>query len=295
MSAYKLEFITPLFSRGAYEDRPEVRPPSIRGQLHWWFRALGGNYGDETAIFGGVHGGATASKVVIRVANVQGNKGKVATLPHKPGRPAPKDCYLPGTSFELYVLSRLGGLSGGHRLQFQRSLEVWLLLGSLGLRSTRGSGSFCWKPLAGGELAYPASWREYAERCSALLRGSRLRFALLDDVYEDAESARGVVSDTLGGPDQADDLNDLRDLNWPLGDVSSRRQREADPTRRERKTSPLRFRIAKIGAEYRVAAIWDDREEVTGNRPGDLGSLVKLLEKGKPALGRQLVKCGFGQ
>lgn len=38
-----LQFITPCFCGGAEPERhAEIRAPSIRGQLRWWFRALGG-------------------------------------------------------------------------------------------------------------------------------------------------------------------------------------------------------------------------------------------------------------
>ncbi len=40
---YSLEIITPCFLGGATPDSSaEIRPPSIRGQLRWWFRVLGG-------------------------------------------------------------------------------------------------------------------------------------------------------------------------------------------------------------------------------------------------------------
>ena len=48
-----LEFITPLFSHGA-TDQPEIRPASIRGQLHAWFRIMGGDIEAERRVFGGI-------------------------------------------------------------------------------------------------------------------------------------------------------------------------------------------------------------------------------------------------
>jgi hypothetical protein len=297
MSAFKLEFITPLFSRGAYEDRPEIRPASIRSQLHWWFRALGGNYHDEKAIFGGVHNGASASKLVVRVGEVRGQTGEMATLPHKPGgKASPKACYLPGTTFELHVLSRLGGLGRDHEAPFQRTLEAWLLLGTLGLRATRAGGSFCWEPLSETTLRYPPDWNEFEQRCATVLRGSLLRFALLEEVYASSDAARHVISDTLGGPGQLDDLGDLRNLHWPLGDVASKRQQREDSTRKDRKTSPLRFRIVKIGDQFRIAAMWDARDQVTHNNTRtDLPGIIRLLEKKKPALGQQLAASALAR
>ena len=288
MSIYRLEFITPLFSRGAYEDRPEVRPASIRGQLHWWFRALGGNSADEKAIFGGVHGGAAASKVVVRVQHEPLRGEWIPTLPHKPAGRTPQDgpnaprIALPsGFSVNLHILSRLGGLDKRLQSALNRTLETWLLLGTLGLRSTRAAGSFRWEPvppLGGDSLRPPVDFPAYESRCSKLLENAPLRFALLGQSYSAAEQARRVVSDTLGGRDDNQGQNDLSRLNYPLGKIG----------RGERKTSPLRFRIVSIGGQFRIAAVWDARTAVTGNRPGDLAGLIHLLDERKPALGRQL-------
>lgn len=109
MSTYSLTFLTPLFSKGSYDDKPEIRPPSIRGQIHWWFRALGGKYDDEKAIFGGVHNGTMASKIVVRVSNVCGQSNIANTLPHKNGGLAsPKAAYMPDCSFTLHIRAARG-------------------------------------------------------------------------------------------------------------------------------------------------------------------------------------------
>lgn len=284
MSTYRLEFITPLFSRGAYEDRPEVRPASIRGQLHWWFRALGGQSQDENAIFGSVHGGATASKIVVRVSSVVGNIGRVNTLPHKNGDQAsPKTAFQTGTHFDLHILTRLGGLKGSLLAAFDRTLESWLLLGTLGLRGTRAAGSFRWEPV-GNNLRPPTDFATYEARCSKLLEKAPLSFALLGQSYSTAEQARRVVSDTLGGRDDNQGKSDLARLHDPLGKIIG-----------GRKTSPLRFRIVQAVDQFRIAAVWDARTAVTGNRPSDLTGLISLLEQRKPALGSQLAESGLAR
>ena len=78
-----IEFITPLFSHGA-TDLPEIRPASIRGQFHAWFRIVGGDIESERRVFGGIkqknadlqkmpsREKTMASRVVIRVSNVSG-------------------------------------------------------------------------------------------------------------------------------------------------------------------------------------------------------------------------------
>jgi CRISPR type III-B/RAMP module RAMP protein Cmr1 len=281
MSSYKITFITPLFGKGVFET-PEVRPPSIRGQLHWWFRALGGTYDDEKAVFGGAHKGATASKVVVRVSHVQGETAEHRTLPHKHGgMSAPKAAFSPGSSFELHVLTRGGGFAlDRQKKHFERSLAAWMHLGTLGLRATRAAGSFVWEPLSEDGFRMPATQEAYEAKCREFLAQTPLRWAVLDKRYESAENARRVVSDTLGGRDDRDGESDLARLNFPLGKAS-----------KGRKTSPLRFRIVSPGNNgFHIAAVWDDRQAVTGNRPGDLEGLVRLLQRRKPKLGEQLMK-----
>jgi hypothetical protein len=291
MSTFRLEFITPLFSRGAYDNRPEIRPASIRGQLHWWFRALGGTYTDEKSIFGGVHSGATASKVVVRVRHEPLSGEWIPTLPHKPagrtpqdGPNAPRIAVREGQAFDLYILPRLGGLAGRLQPAFDRTLETWLLLGTLGLRSTRAAGSFLWSPVNETPLQPPATFEKYLARCTTLLKGAPLRFDLLTESYLSSEAARRVVSDTLGGRNDRPGQEDLGRLHDPLGRVFG-----------GRKTSPLRFRIVSIGGEHRIAAVWDARQRVTGNQPGDLHGLIQLLQQRKPELGEPLAASALNE
>lgn len=283
MTAYHVELTTPLFSRGAYDYQPEVRPPSIRGQLRAWFRALGCNPRQEKAIFGGVHGDPSASRVVVRVSAIKGSTGNSNTLPHKSGANAsPKQAFQPGTSFTVHILTRLAELEPNLQIAFDRALESWLLLGTLGLRGTRAAGSFRWEPLPPLHehcLQSPVDFIGYERRCKELLQGSAIRFALLSQVYPSAELARRVVSDTLGGRDDSHGQNELFRLRYPLGKIG-----------RDRKTSPLRFRIASFKGEHRIAAIWDGRESVTGNRKTDLAGIIALLATNKPDLGVQLQK-----
>ena len=39
---FKLQVVTPLFLSGANQQVAELRPPSIRGALRFWFRAMMG-------------------------------------------------------------------------------------------------------------------------------------------------------------------------------------------------------------------------------------------------------------
>lgn len=290
MTSYRLTFITPLFSKGSYDNHPEIRAASIRGQLHWWFRALGGTPADENAIFGSVHSKPVlASKIVVRVGNIQGQVGEVNTLPHKNGGQAsPKWAYKPQASFDLHILERLGGLSTTHRTAFQRTVETWLLLGTLGLRATRAAGSFSWQPLTQDAPAMPDSLDAWKNRCTELLNNAPLKFHLTDASFTSAEEVRCIVSDTIGGVAQQGDWQSLNDIRWPLGNVRINQQKKQCPSAPQRKTSPLRFRMILIADLFHIAAVWDNRESVTGNQTGDLATAIRLLNgKGKP-LGKHL-------
>lgn len=288
MTKIHLQFITPLFSRGAYEDRPEIRPPSIRGQLHWWLRALGGGPSDERAIFGSVHkdfggrgAGVSASKVVVRVANASGDDSReFPAMKHKEhlGRQSnPRRAFAPGSSCDLILLERLGGIPQAQRAVWNRTLEAWLLLGTLGLRATRAGGSFVWACDIDPALSPPDSFGDYEKRIAGLTQGTPAKAALLGAEYKSAEEARRDVSDTIGGRDDREGDSDLARVRHPLGRVFG-----------GRKTSPLRFRIVQINGICRIAAVWDGRSAVTGNRDSDLSGAIDLLKRrGKP-IGEQL-------
>src|SRR5664280_1027452 len=49
---YNLTFLTPCFCAGADQTVAELRSSAIRGQLRWWFRALGGTPEQEGDVFG---------------------------------------------------------------------------------------------------------------------------------------------------------------------------------------------------------------------------------------------------
>jgi CRISPR type III-B/RAMP module RAMP protein Cmr1 len=161
---YTLEFLTPCFCAGANQSVAEIRPSAIRGQLRWWFRALGGTHEQEREVFGGIAKkpeDIRASSVVVRISDV-----KPGPAWHPPGiNPNAPESYVwyyasasgkakgqrgdgprwnagaalaPGTACKMTVLHR-------HNVQseiFEKSLRCFLALGSIGLRATRGLGAF---------------------------------------------------------------------------------------------------------------------------------------------------------
>jgi hypothetical protein len=145
----QIEVLTPLFNRGAYQDTPELRVPSIRGMVRWWFRELGGTPDEEKEAFGGMkkfghNNQVNASRLVFRVSQLQAQPANPAppTLPHKQGGFAsPQAAFAPGATFQLEVFTRFGELSSDLERKIAGSLDVWLLLGALGLRANRTGGN----------------------------------------------------------------------------------------------------------------------------------------------------------
>ena len=168
-----IEVLTPLFNRGAYQNAPEIRVPSIRGMVRWWFRALGNSADDEKEAFGGMKmfgqrlkDQVNASRLVFRVDQLRARpapKREIPTLPHKHGKQAsPQAAFEPGARFELEVFSRFGPLRHDLQARVEAALEVWLLLGALGLRANRGGGNV-W-PADGTAPATPSELRQRLDR-----------------------------------------------------------------------------------------------------------------------------------
>lgn len=282
MQTYDLIGLTPYFGTGATQETNELRAPSIRGQVRWWFRALGGDFATEHAIFGGIKAQSAsgplaehASRVVFRVEVVdQPASRPVPALPHKRGGDAnPRPAWPAGWQAKLHVLRRYRPLDPTEAPAFQRALEAWLLLGSIGLRSTRGGGAFHCPQLS------PQSVDHLYQLAAPLLQGSRIAL-FVDSEPGSPEDLRHVITNTIGGP-QGRGLAHLRN---PLGGVG----RELAQDFRQRKTSPLRLTVRRIRDQYHIIALWDGRETVTGNNWRHLTDAIKELADSDKELGQFL-------
>lgn len=179
---FTLEFITPCFAGGAEQAQAEVRASEVRGQLRWWFRALGGSPQQEGAVFGAVAGDdAGASAIQIRARLLQ--TGKAWTPPRvdplnpnayiwyfasvsgkKPGqhgagpRWTPQGNLPPGTRFEIQF-RRLRSIPDDAAPFLEGAIESFLMFGGLGLRVTRGLGAFACRERPSSDAALEACRR----------------------------------------------------------------------------------------------------------------------------------------
>lgn len=165
--SFDLEFITPCFCAGANPAMAEIRAPSIRGQLRWWFRVLGSSAVQEAAVFGAVAGDTgTGSALRIAVADfkrglawkppaIDQNKAEnytwhFASASGKAPNAGPnvtgprwqiQGALPPGSTFKLHI-TQLRPLPPELKERLELARDAFLCFGTIGLRATRGLGAF---------------------------------------------------------------------------------------------------------------------------------------------------------
>lgn len=144
---YICEVITPLFLGGAQGDIPEIRPPSIKGSLRFWFRALHGHISDidelqhyEGFLFGNTN---RRSQIILRTSCPDRLKiDEFPLLPHQEDikgnrhKASYKRAIAPQQQFSVSLTGPSGLLPKACTL-----FELSLFLGGWGKRSRRGAGS----------------------------------------------------------------------------------------------------------------------------------------------------------
>lgn len=140
-ATFTCEVITPMFMAGADGTTPELRAPSIKGVMRYWWRAISGHLrlaelkAQEGAIFGDTGG---RSLFTINVETVSIKTGKARPTPHR--RSFEQDCMLPGSTFE--VVLRVPVETTDWNINKCKALfELTCLLGDFGKRARRGMGS----------------------------------------------------------------------------------------------------------------------------------------------------------
>ena len=175
---FECEVVTPMFMAGADQERAELRAPSIKGSLRWWFRAANANLGlndlakKEADVFGSTE---KTSAVKVRISfderyieNWIGNDIKTDEgLNFKPNEERRITGDDSGIAFLFYstllrkdkhgeVKQQRGYFKPGFRFILELSSSkkealksateaFWLLsfLGGMGSRSRRGAGNVC--------------------------------------------------------------------------------------------------------------------------------------------------------
>lgn len=167
-ASYDIEVVTPMFIGGANPKTAELRVPSIKGVLRFWWRATSGieNIRDlkriENEIFGSTE---EKSKVTINIvqSNINTSKslfnGKIFMCESKGkefpidilhylafgaivydknirGNKVDKEYILPGSNFQLEIYATKQYLT-----ELKKALNYFILFGTIGSKSRNGFGS----------------------------------------------------------------------------------------------------------------------------------------------------------
>lgn len=133
-----------MFLAGADGKTPELRAPSIKGAMRFWWRALHGHLPlkelkeREAAIFGGVGAGQGRSKVIVRVSDLGLNTRSAELVPHKPFMK--QQAIQEEEEFEV-ALSLTMNLPNFTIKHLKHLFELVCILGGFGKRARRGMGS----------------------------------------------------------------------------------------------------------------------------------------------------------
>ena len=147
---FEVEIITPLFLGGADPKKAELRAPSIKGALRFWWRALHPHLSlralkeEEAKLFGDAGGKSGKSKIRIRMSKdlLYDGRSRRNPIPHRNvafGFP----CFNPGETFsvEIFGTDKIFDL-----------FQIVSILGGLGKRSRRGFGSFIITKINGTDI-----------------------------------------------------------------------------------------------------------------------------------------------
>lgn len=257
---HTFHLLTSGFPHGAYQgqdhNQPDLRGPSVRGQIRWWHDALIGEI-ESVDVFGSIGITSQASKIVVRVKHLDTSVVRnVPFIPHKGHQGGQKAAYQPGSRFQVSISDRRAGLSEAQIRNMEKSLDAWLLLGGIGQRSNRAAGSV-WP-----ESDAPVSVDAYLARCRQILSGSRISVAVLPGAFDTEEEIRDVAGDFLAD-------NPFQSCRTPFGSA------------RPRKPSNLKLKTVYLDGALRLAAIWDGRFQVVEDLKRGIGILAEYKRIGE--------------
>ncbi len=306
-----ITFITPCLMAGANQKEAELRSASVRGALRWWYRLGKSNcIREENEIFGSVHGANTAGGLIVRTVTSKTNFKTDDALSfdkiiecktNNRNDPFP-DYFLcnvkldrqqrdnrrgviaPKSEAEIIFLTRLG-----RRISpsFSDTLKLFLLLGTVGSRSSRAYGSI-WPSASyfdGVSWEAPKTEAEFSRTLKQIIpAGLECTIFKVSETAKDWEKAvnacssflRGIRcgSTSFGGKPKKWGLSD-HDLPFNgstvvyrpvLGLPLEQRYRQAkksfayhvteDAFSNDRWSSPLRFKIIPLGQGFMPIAMF---------------------------------------
>jgi len=147
---FECEVVTPMFLAGADGKTPELRPPSIKGLMRFWWRAMNGHLSlenlkeKESDIFGGSGEGGGRSNIIIKILNNSMDTNEYRPLPHSENKKFPLSAIKPNEKFKLKI-GLIENFLNNKNFDIEKLKNLFILisiLGGLGRRVRRGFGSF---------------------------------------------------------------------------------------------------------------------------------------------------------
>lgn len=286
---FTIHFLTPCFCGGADPSKAEIRPSEIRGQLRWWFRALGGSRNEEETIFGGAAGDTgKASSIIIRgertrTAVNNKNKDWFNKIPKNGVEPITyllgffcgrtnrltKDGGIaPEETAKIFITFRRE-LSEPLNIKLDLALKAFFSIGAFGFRITRTAGAFY-------SDEYKLNLQMWKELKNDLeLRGFNIYLFEKEFSYW-IELCRFAGAKLKAMRKEPELKPQERKKSSPLG--------SADP----RQTSALHFRPVLIDSKLRLALIEAPHNRVVGEDakklPRNYNSIINYIVNEKPYL-----------
>lgn len=264
----KFRIVTPMFISGADQTKAELRAPSIKGALRFWWRAL--NYCDdpkklldrESRIFGSSDQNIGQSKIKIKLIENNLNTQKIPkkwdvndwksyigyglSEPQDKNKKLFREYFEPNQDFSISI----GLMSGLEKNDISPILEAFSLLGSLGSRSRKGWGSIAIVNQKGEDINIPLSREEYIKEIKSFKEGTTEK---IPDYSAFSNNVTGKVGNQFDTGEKA-----FRDIGEKYKDyLKSIKPEEREgfgiPRKgisNDRRSSPLLIHVHNIGSEY---------------------------------------------
>ncbi|MEI6715604.1 MAG: hypothetical protein WCO60_17745 [Verrucomicrobiota bacterium] len=195
-ATFPFQLLTDCFSGtagGKEADHSILRVPPIRGHIRLWHsKVFGANSCNE--IWGSTAGNGAGSRVGIRLVEIpKPSSTRSQILPHK--NQGPHKSVQAGTSATLEI-TRFPLCSDDQWNTAQRATKLWLVLGTLGLRSSRAAGSI-WPMHLSEQNWIPKTAQELGEALTTLGRANYSVSLIGKGMGMDAQTLRTTASDTV--------------------------------------------------------------------------------------------------
>lgn len=290
--SYEIRLVTPAFLAGANQQEPELRAPSIRGCLRWWFRLAKHGAGtplqkmreEESDLFGSTDVG---QRLILRVLKVDRDHSKTDNskteslsyrdlpfdhqylwFPLRPekgsSQPITRPALAAGTRFKLEAIVP-PSIQNGQRVleQLNDLICQWVLFGSMGMRNRRCAGSLWFSSQLPSGKALPIGKEGIEKALTEVLKSKSLpiEFVVGSKSFKNWKEAVKAAGNHYRG--QRIKVRDekgrkaLPALGWPIMKYPGTKGDKitVDGHESERMASPVLLKVIPDDQQFRVLLV----------------------------------------